>query len=261
MNIGFWRGAVGLVLLCWVCIAPAAQAQLFADDAARELARKNEEAIATMQALLRELNADIENARQQNSALTQKNQNLEAQVRGLNGQIEELQRQLSVSRNENAAEQRAQLVMQEKKIAELENAVVHLQTRLSEMSQFITVPPEDKLYGEAYAAYQQGDYANAIIGFNRVLDFYPSGQFSANCRYWLGQAYLTQRDYVAASENAQKLLDDYPQSDKTPEALLILAKSYQGMELIDEMQRQLQVLIDRYPTSLAADSARQLLVQ
>lgn len=251
--------------------APAGHAQLFADDTARKQAGENSAEIENIKILLRDMNdslLQLRQMRQQVPLLTQKNQSLEAQVRALHGQVEELQQQLAAATRQNstreqaaAAQQTQQIAALEQQLAEARAQLERVDRHLADISQFVTLPPEDELYAAAAAEYQKGNLVKAIAAFHRVLAFYPDGQFSANCHYWLGQAYLSQQNYADAGKHAQALLASAQPSDKAPAAMLILAQALDGLGSADEAQAQLRALIQQHPTSLAADSARQLLAQ
>ncbi len=257
----------GLFCLFFIFAAPLslAQAQLFTDDAARQKTRENSADITSIKNVLRDLNEKLDKMRQQNALLTQKNQNLETQLRQINGQLEEIQQQVTRGSDKSTTLLQAENVQLNKKVTELTqqltDTTANLQRQINEMSQFMILPTEDELYTKASALFRAQDYTGAIEGFMRVLQHYPDGTFSASCRYWLGQAHLAQGNYADARDHVQFLIDSYPLSDKVPDSLLILAQSYRGLEQEETAQLQLQKLLEDYPTSLAADSARQLLAQ
>ena len=250
-------------------VAATAEAQLFADETARKQAVRNSNEIESIKSLLRELNSSVqilEKARDQSIILTQKSQAMEQQVRRLGGRLEELERQLATTAKTQETDERTRRIALEKTLAETKDELAAtqvqinlLQTQLQDALAFITLPPENELYDTAYVAYQNNEFTKAAEGFNRVLFYYPEGNFGIKCRYWLAQIYLKQQDYAAARENADILLTRYEESDLTPATLLILADALTGLGLDAEAENQLRKLITTYPTSLAADSARQQL--
>lgn len=267
----FYLAGIMLALSSAAPAVPTAWGQIFADEEARAQGVKNQDDIAAITSLLRELDAKIkrlEQARTQTAALTQKTQQLETQLRTLNGKAEELAQLIKVSKRERNAALSAQRNKQEKHLADLHTAlaaaqaqIAALQENLKELSSFVELPPEETLYASAYAEYQRNDLQAAITGFNRVLRYYPQGQFAANCLYWLGQAHLAQEDFAAARNNAETLITRYPRGDRRADAMLIRARALSGLGDAQQAMLQLQALISEYPTSLAADSARQLLAQ
>ena len=262
------QGLSCFILLFSIPLTTPAVAQLFTDDIARELARENESQIESIKSLLRELNQNLEKVRQQSTLLTQKNQALEENLRSIGGMIEELQQQLSAAGSKKSEEAYVVRLKQEKQLNELQAQLTtvaaeltNLKKNIAEISGFVSLPPEEKIYASAYAEYQSNNLLQAVDGFNRVLKYYPFGQFSANSLYWLGQAHLALQNYAAAQENADHLLANHADSERAPAAMLIKAKALQGLEMHEEAQQQLRTLIERFPISLAADSARQLLAQ
>lgn len=250
-------------------VAAPAGAQLFTDGTAREQAEKNSSEIENIKNLLRDLNSSIntlEKAREQFIVLTQKNQTMTQQVRQLGGRLEELERQLATTIQAQETGARTRRITLEKTLAETRDdldaaqaQITIIQNQLQDALAFITLPPENELYDIAYSDYQNNALSKAAEGFNRVLFYYPEGEFSIKCRYWLAQIYLQQKNYAAARENADILITRYEKNDLTAEALLILAEALSGLGFDAEAENQLRKLITNYPTSLAADSARQRL--
>ena len=58
---------------------------------------------------------------------------------------------------------------------------------------------------------------------------YPSGQYSANAYYWLGELYLTDENLPSARKTFAILIERYPEYRKTPDSSFKLAKIYHQM--------------------------------
>lgn len=252
------RSLVFFVVLA-ACAAsfPAAHAQLFVDtDAINKGIGDNQTAIEDLKGLIRQLNDRITTLANQNQNLRaqlQQQQTLATELRTLRGKVEVLENQnLRITASIGGNTEAVQLFSEE---------LASIKEQIGKMSQFVSLPPEGELYDTAFAAYQSSDYTTAIKKFNEIVDFYPSGQFVVNAKYWIGQAHLALSDYQGALDAAQALLTEHPAADREAETMLIAARAHLGLGQLDEAQAQLQAILTRFPTSLAADQSRQLLTQ
>ena len=238
------------------------------------------------------LQAQNKNIRSQLTAISQKQQESDQRLRELFGQLEELQ---STSVRNNAdlsqiqtqalqlfanqsqlsltvqilteqlftAHERLTVAYEQLAAAHEQLTVVHgqlsmVQDEMAKINEFAPVPEEKDLYTMAVGAYQQGNDIIAIEQFERMLHYYPTGQFNANARYWMSLSLLRQEEYQEAVTALAQILSLHSDSDLVPDSLLVMANALHLLG--DEEQRRniLQKLIDDYPTTLAADKARQL---
>lgn len=77
-------------------------------------------------------------------------------------------------------------------------------------------------YQEAYDTLKDGHYSQAITALNAFLKDYPSGEYSDNAQYWLGEAYKVNQEVSLAREAFSKVVSNYPASPKVSDALLKL---------------------------------------
>lgn len=113
---------------------------------------------------------------------------------------------------------------------------------------------ERAAYDRAFDLIRTGRYDAAINAFRAFLARYPSGAYSANAQYWLGEAnYVTRRFEEAAAEFG-KVVRFYPDSSKTADALLKLGFSQYEMQRWDEARQTLDRVVGEFP----ATTARQL---
>lgn len=275
------HGVLWLAFAASALYAPGALAQLFSDDAAREQTRKNYEEIETIKNLLRDLNQSViqlEKARQQAAVLAQKNQEMEAQIGQLNGKLQETEKALrDVNSNKDAQHNQQKIAIDDLNLLiadlrqqidefkashdELKLSQDELKVALEEISEFVTLPSEHEIYTAAYGAYHGGDISGAIVSFRKLLNFYPEGQFAPNAYYWLSEAYLLEGNYTAAYDNAAVAINAYRDSDRRPATMLVLARALESLGDSEQARLKLEEIISEYPTSLAADTARQLLAR
>src|SRR5688572_14009077 len=112
-----------------------------------------------------------------------------------------------------------------------------------------TTPP-DAAQADELAAYRsaidlilkQKDFDGGAVALQKYLQDFPSGHYTANALYWLGQIYLQKNDVSQSQKWFKQMIDNYPAHQKTPEAKLKLAKVYhaqgdmaQARKLLDEV--------------------------
>ncbi len=83
----------------------------------------------------------------------------------------------------------------------------------------------------AFLLVRNKDYAKAISSFSDFLVKYPSSNYSANARFWMGQVYLVQNNQADAQKQFEALISEFPSSSKTLAAKLKLADLFLKQEL------------------------------
>lgn len=106
-------------------------------------------------------------------------------------------------------------------------------------------------YKAAYDLLRQRQVDQSLVAFKDYLKRYPSGEFSANSCYWLGEIFLLKNQLPQARDWFAKLLQDFPESNKVPDAKFKLGKVY---HLMGDKKRA-KPLLDDAATGLG-DSAR-----
>lgn len=106
-------------------------------------------------------------------------------------------------------------------------------------------------YKAAYDLLRQRQVDQSLVAFKEYLKKYPSGEFSANSCYWLGEIFLLKNQLPQARDWFSKLLQDFPESTKVPDAKFKLGKVY---HLLGDKKRA-KPLLDDAATGVG-DSAR-----
>ncbi len=69
-------------------------------------------------------------------------------------------------------------------------------------------------------------YDDAIVELKKHLDDFPSGRYTANAKYWLGEVYLKKKDYEEARQWFSRVIGDHPAHNKMHDAQYKLGVVY-----------------------------------
>lgn len=116
-------------------------------------------------------------------------------------------------------------------------------------------------YQNAFEILRARRYDDAMIAFKSYIESYPNGKYTANAKYWLGEANYVTRRFPVAIEELNKVLKEHPESNKVQDALLKIGFSYYELKQWPEARANLQRLVNTYPDSTAAKLARKRLDQ
>ena len=109
------------------------------------------------------------------------------------------------------------------------DAAIDSQTPLDASSPVENSASEADEYKAAYDLLRQREVDQSLVAFKEYLKKYPSGEFSANSCYWLGEIFLLKNQLPQARDWFSKLLQDFPESNKVPDAKFKLGKVYHLM--------------------------------
>ena len=112
------------------------------------------------------------------------------------------------------------------------------------------------LYDAAYQDLAQGKHALALMGFQEVLNRFPSSELADNSQYWIGEAYYDQKEYEKALDEFRKVEQQYPTGDKVPASLLKIALTQQQLGKTQDARRTFESLVERFPSTEEARLAR-----
>jgi tol-pal system protein YbgF len=114
---------------------------------------------------------------------------------------------------------------------------------------------EQQAYQSAFNLLKAGRYDQAAKSFQKFLAEYPTGKFTDNAQYWLGESYYVTRNFESAMREFQKLVKDYPDSQKLTHALLKIGYIHDELGQKDKAREVLTELTESYPQSTAAGLA------
>ena len=120
----------------------------------------------------------------------------------------------------------------------------------------LSVDEETNRYKSAFTYLKNKDYDNAIANFNKFVVDFPTGNYTPNCHYWLGEIYILQGKNELAEANLQKVITNFPEHNKVPDAILKLAVVNVNMKKLDIARDYIKTLEKDYPTTTAARMAK-----
>lgn len=118
---------------------------------------------------------------------------------------------------------------------------------------------EQQAYQAAFNLLKAGRYEQATKSFRGFLDQYPTGRYSDNAQYWLGETYYVTRKFDEALGEFQKLVAQHPQSQKLTHAILKIGFIQDEKGQKDLARKTLTGLVEQYPDSTAAGLAKKRL--
>lgn len=107
-------------------------------------------------------------------------------------------------------------------------------------------------YERAFNLLKEGRYDLAVAAFKTFVQTYPSGKYTDNAQYWLGEANYVQRNFKAALVEFEKVVNNFPDSPKRPDALLKMGYTYQELGDNDKARLALNSVRMNYPDTTAA---------
>ena len=118
---------------------------------------------------------------------------------------------------------------------------------------------EQTAYNAAFEKLKGGSYADAIAGFQDLMNRYPSSSLLDNAQYWIGEAYYVTRDYDHAAAAFRAVGERWPASRKAPDALLKLGYTQFEQKHLTAARATLQQVVARFADSEAARLAQERL--
>ncbi len=114
---------------------------------------------------------------------------------------------------------------------------------------------ESNEYQAAVNLLMKKNYAKAGSAFKSYLTHYPSGSYTANAHYWLGEVNLMNHDLNQAAVNFQTVINQYPKSDKVTDARLKLAMVHAQQGNVALARTELNKIKSEHPGSTMAQLA------
>ena len=115
----------------------------------------------------------------------------------------------------------------------------------------------DKAYAAAMATFRAREHGQAVLDLLDFLSRYPQHPLAGAAQYWIGEAYYVQHDYRQALVEFQKVLEFG--HVKVPEALVKIGLCHLNLRDPNRARLTWQRVARDYPQSESAGTARALL--
>ena len=111
-------------------------------------------------------------------------------------------------------------------------------------------------YNAAFDLLKLGHFKKAIAAMSHFLSTYPDSPYAANAQYWIGNCQYALGEYSKAVHSERLMLAQYPDSSKVPDAMLNLADDLVELGNSHDARKVYDDLIRRFPSTAAADQAK-----
>ena len=118
--------------------------------------------------------------------------------------------------------------------------------------------PEIDLYNTGLRAFNDRNYKEAIKIFTDVIARFPSGDYTDNAHFWIGESNFTLGEFSSAVKSYEKVLA-MKTTSKSDDAQFKLGVTYNKMGQQTLARQELEKLINRYPSSEYVARAKKLL--
>ena len=259
VNKAIRQGAAGALACAFLAAMPAANAQLFMDDALYERVRQLENQRGNDAKRVDGIESRID-TRVDTRAETQARMllDLTAQIESLKQEIARLRGQLEVLSNElenSARRQKDFYVDLDARVRKLESPPV-VDNRPKPPS-----PEEQRAYETGLNLIKAANYKGAVEALSAFMKSYPASMLAPSAQYWIGNSLFALRDYKGAITAQQHVVDTWPDDPKAADSMLNIASAQTDLKDLKAARATLDALIRKYPQSEAAATAKQRLAK
>ncbi len=117
------------------------------------------------------------------------------------------------------------------------------------------------LYKESYALVKRKKFTEAIDGFQKFIERYPTHDYADNALYWTGESYYARGLWRKSLEVFQNVIMSYPMGNKAPDAMLKLGLCHAQLRNTPQAREVLTQVSEIYPKHPVARLARTKLEQ
>jgi len=129
----------------------------------------------------------------------------------------------------------------------------------SDASKLVTSSEYDH-YQSALRTFDNRAYDKAVEQFSDLLKKFPDGEYGDKTQYWIGESYYAKGDYANAIVSFNKVFN-YKTSSKADDSQLKLGLCYLRMGKNDMASDEFKRLINRYPGSEYVPRAEKYLAE
>jgi tol-pal system protein YbgF len=112
-----------------------------------------------------------------------------------------------------------------------------------------------ELFNQAYRAFSNKKYNEALVGFSRFLKENPTNGYADNAMFWRGECYMAMGQLLKAIGEFERLMRRYPRSEKAPSGLYRLGFVYDRLNDRQKAREFYFKVVEQHPGSEAARKA------
>lgn len=229
------------------------------------------------EALLPEI--DVVQVKENSDQALKLSQEIKLDVDAMNTKLNENDNKISTLSDEVSSVSTAKIEEIENRLSLLIEAFKNMQAQLKTMetmplrNQKASSSPQDPtfspssqsigsaevdLYNTGLRGFNSRNYQDAIKIFSDVLARFPSGEYSDNCNFWIGECFFSMGEFTSAIKSYEKVLA-FKNSSKADDALFKTGITYNKMGQQTLARQELEKLINRYPASEYVGRAKKYL--
>jgi outer membrane protein assembly factor BamD (BamD/ComL family) len=107
----------------------------------------------------------------------------------------------------------------------------------------------DDQFDFAHSIMDDGDYARAVVEFERFIHFFPVDSRVPRARLFIGMCYLNDRRYEEAREIFYPFITSEQDSPLSAKAVFLMGESYYQQGISKEAEHYFVQVIEKYPDS------------
>lgn len=116
-----------------------------------------------------------------------------------------------------------------------------------------------QMYQQVYMEYVNGNFDEAIFGFERYLELYPDSSRADLAQYWIAESFFSLGEFETALNEYDAFITKYPDSDRVASAYFSKADAYLKLDRQIEAISHLRYIITQFPNTTAAARAEERL--
>jgi tol-pal system protein YbgF len=211
------------------------------------------------------LKSDVADVRKLSADIQATIDSTKTEMQSMNGKLDDMGISLNKP-TEDLARYRADT---DKRIIELEDRILKLQSTLDELTKKAgeraqtkeTPLTPDSVYMKGLETFKAGNMPAAREIFTKFLEQYPQHDLAANANYWIGETHYSEKSYEPAILAFQDVIKNYPTKEKVPAAMLKQALAFNAIKDFKSAKYVLKKLGETFPKSDEAQKAKELLKQ
>ena len=235
------------------------------NDARRRIVRLEKEMVGIRQMANDEVQISLQGLRNEMAAIRKGSADLQASQDTIRVDMQEMSGKaddVKILVQKSLEEGKFQKEETERRLEAMEDRLAKIEKKIGDQQTAAigpSVSTPEGIYEGGLAAFKAGEMQKARDHFDRVIEQHPTHALIANCHYWIGETYYSEKNYEQAILAFQDVIKNFSKSDKTPAALLKQGMSFKNIGDKKSARYVLNKLIDEYPRSEDAKKGRALL--